>query len=97
MAEANPDEPSPEVLKSCPLDSKFCLNWNADIRDKFRDSSSNLEKAELLRRLAGDADLRAAAFESHGQHEKALVARFMSHLTLQLTAKQLVIYVSRWS
>ena len=78
MAEFDSDEPSSEVLKSCPLDSSFGFNWNADIRDQVQASTSDLEKADLLRRLAGEADLKAAAFESHGQIAMALASRLDS-------------------
>ena len=79
MSQANPEAPAgAEVLKPCSLDSKSGLIWNADVRDKLRASNSDLEKAELLRRLAADADLRAQAFESHGLHDQATAARYVS-------------------
>jgi hypothetical protein len=78
MSKEKLSESKVKVVESCPLDSKFGHKWNSDIREKISHPESDFSKAEFLRRLAGDANFRSAAFASHGQYDKALVARFVS-------------------
>jgi hypothetical protein len=78
MSKEKLSESKAKVVESCPLDSKFGHKWNSDIREKISHPESDFSKAEFLRRLAGDANFRSAAFASHGQYDKALAARFVT-------------------
>jgi hypothetical protein len=62
-------------LKECPLESDSGQNWNIETRESVENSKTDFVKAELFRRLAGDADLRSEAFFAHGDQERGLAAR----------------------
>ena len=79
------DSEPPEVvklLKSCPLSSKRGLQWSSEMREKLQSSENDFVKAETLRRLAADADLKSGAANLHNKQDALLAERLNLFLLL---------------